>query len=262
MAFVATAAVLVVAPSPAGAWVSPTEGFNQRFGCMVNQFWWWNVKEQRFKTAGAGYRAADAFYSKMRTVKPEKRPSNHATPKMFYGVGAPEGGPAERYLLIDKSQHHLWVFVDGRIVRDMPIVDSDTITPVGTLYANRCVARNGGILPNFIGLDAQADGTWYTNLDRRVFSGIGIHGVPFPSETDVSGNQAYDPGLLGTGTRQSAGCINVSRKNSEFLFHFLLPGTPVVITGERAQYQEPEPPREPGSPSGVGEVRLTDPAGQ
>lgn len=265
LALVVAAMVLASTPAPSGAWVTQSAGFNQRFTCLVHQFWWWNAEKQRYNTFLEGYAAADSFYSAIDTVKPQKRAPAHTTPKMFYGIGTPAGAPAKRYVLIDKSQHHLWVYVDGRIVRDMPMVDSDRITPVGTFYSNRCVPRNGGILPNFIGLDATANGTWYSNLNRMVYSGIGIHGIPYRSSTAVAGNQTYSTSLLGQGTRQSAGCINVSRENASFLFHFMLPGTPAVITaGNRALQGKPgERTTETGNePIESPEVQRSDPPGQ
>ncbi|MEZ5383379.1 MAG: L,D-transpeptidase [Microthrixaceae bacterium] len=255
----------VVSPTSAGAWVSQRDGYNQRFSCLVSQFWWWNRRERRFHNLFEGYAAADNFYSAMGTIRPVKRPPRHRRPRTLYGIGIPKGASARRYVLIDKSQHHMWVFVDGRVVAEMATVDSDRATPVGTMYANRCVVRNGGILPNFIGLDTTMDGTWYSHLGRRVYSGIGIHGIPYRSGTAVAGNQTYSTSLLGKGVRQSAGCVNVSRPDAAFLFHFMLPGVPAVITaGSSKPTSSPEPGSgAPGNlPIDSDAVQLNDPAGQ
>ena len=214
MAAIILALLLTGGIKPAEAKVSVNAGIAQRETCRTDQIW--GASTNIFTT---NYKA-DTFFRAVPSRWAAKNPSRHTTPRPYYGYF---NGKSIRYMLVDKSTNHFWLYIDGRVILDGPTVDNQRITPEGTFYANRCVKLNGGILPNFIGIDVGPNG------DGRNFSGIGVHGVPLSSKTKVYGHTTYDPKLLGSGVRESAGCINVSHENASFIFQFLTPGTPVVV---------------------------------
>jgi hypothetical protein len=226
--------------APAMAKVSQAVGYNQKLQCLNQQYWWRNPNGS-YNNPVQAYGRAEAHYNnktKFPTVKPTKAPPNHKLPSPWYGEGDFGKIKAKNYVLVDKARNHLWVYSSGRIIKSIPTVDNNRITPGNdfwddytggkVVYANRCDPNNGGILRNFIGLDDGQNGTRYSN-GKMYYSGIGVHAVPLSSSTKVYGNTTYDPALLGRGVRESAGCINVSFENSKFLYDFLLVGTPVVI---------------------------------
>jgi hypothetical protein len=185
-------------------------GRRQREDCKTNQPW--GRESNPFITNGR----ADAFFKKAPSRWAAKYPPRHNAPNAYYGQISSK---SVRYMLIDKTQNHVWFYVEGRVIYDAPMADNTNITPVGTLYANRCVKMNGN-LPNFIGLDTNPNGS------GGKFSGIGVHSIPISR----GGKQIYPTSYLGKGIRTTAGCINVDRNTSSFAFNFLTPGTPVVIT--------------------------------
>lgn len=126
-----------------------------------------------------------------------------------------------RSVEIDQWREVVRLKVDGNTIDTMPMIDNHYVLTKGSYTVCGFHRTNYDYtlswkLPNFVRL-CKSDGT---------ITGKGFHAIPVSIR---SGAVMHDDSYLGTGQKQSSGCIRLSLTDSQILWDFAKHGMSVVV---------------------------------
>ena len=128
----------------------------------------------------------------------------------------------DRYIYVDQSTQHLYIFEHGKLFRDIPC---STGLPEPDKYTPSSTGVVGKYWGTFFAFDVYADDAWY--LFKSAGS-ILIHSLPYTY--DEEGNKVYqDRDLLGV-RPSSHGCIRIAPEDAKWLTEWNPEGVPYTVS--------------------------------
>lgn len=134
------------------------------------------------------------------------------------GSTAPTG---ERHIVINQWREIVQLKAGDEVIDTMPMIDNHYVLAKGTYRVCEFIRSNMDYshtwkLPNFVRL-CKEDGT-------RTYKGF--HAIPIRVSTGVV---MHDDSFLGTGKKQSSGCIRLSLADSQILWDFAKSGMKILV---------------------------------
>lgn len=128
---------------------------------------------------------------------------------------------AEHRIVIDQWKEVVRLKIGDETIESMRMTDNHNVLAKGTYFVCEFIRSNSDHshtwkLLNFVRL-CREDGSR---------TGIGFHAIPVRIST---GEAMHDESFLGTGKKQSSGCIRLSMANSQILWDFAKKGMKVVV---------------------------------
>lgn len=134
----------------------------------------------------------------------------------------PAASGSGRRIVISQGQNWVWLIdANGRLVRNGGMIDNPRYLKPGTYYSGSKCGRTARVKRNTDG-----GGLYLNNFVRFAPCGIGFHQIP---TYKTSGAQIHADWLLGTNSRESHGCIRVSKAMSDTIWSFTTGRTKVVV---------------------------------
>lgn len=129
----------------------------------------------------------------------------------------------ERYIYVDQSQQHMYVFEHGNLIRDIPC---STGLPDGDKYTPAWQGRVGEYWGTFFAFDVYADEAWYL---YKSAGSILVHSLPY-TRTEVSEEKHYlDRDALGQ-RPASHGCVRISPEDALWFTQWEPKGCPITVS--------------------------------
>jgi len=129
----------------------------------------------------------------------------------------------ERYIYVDQSQQHMYVFEHGHLIRDIPC---STGLPDGDKYTPAWQGRVGEYWGTFFAFDVYADGAWYL---YKSAGSILVHSLPYTRTEDSEEKLYLDRDALGQ-RPASHGCVRISPEDALWFTGWEPKGCPITVS--------------------------------
>jgi len=135
----------------------------------------------------------------------------------------PAHSSSGRRIVISQRQNYVWlVRTNGGVAAQGPMIDNPSVLGTGSHRVSSYCGRAAKIRTN-----SDAGGSlWLPYFTRFAPCGVGFHQIPL---FKADGAQIHPDWMLGTNSKESHGCIRLSRRLAAAVWDFGSVGTRVVV---------------------------------